>query len=70
MLAVNNALEKLPARQRMVFTMKQYDGLKHVEIAEIIGISEGAVKASYFHALKKLRDLLSQFGEDHGLQKG
>ena len=65
--AVNKALEKVPPRQRMVFVMKQIDGLKHNEIAEIMNISEGAVKASYFHAIQKLREILSDYGGEYGL---
>lgn len=67
MTAVKNALKKLPMKQRTVFMMKQFDGLKHFEIADIMGITEGAVKASYFHAIKKLRELLSRYGEDYGM---
>ena len=37
------------------------------EIAEVMGITVGAVKASYFHAVKKLRGLLESYGEEHGL---
>ena len=66
--AVAEALNKLPLRQRMVFIMKQIDGLKHEEIAHIIGITEGAVKASYFHAVKKLRSMLSNYGEEYEMQ--
>jgi RNA polymerase sigma-70 factor, ECF subfamily len=65
--AVTEALNSLPVRQRTVFVMKQIDGLKHNEIANIMGITEGAVKASYFHAVRKLRNLLSQYGENHGM---
>ena len=64
---VNKALEQVPPRQRMVFVMKQIDGLKHNEIAEIMNISEGAVKASYFHAIQKLREILSDYGGEYGL---
>jgi len=67
LLAVKNAMKKLPAKQRMVFAMKQLDGLKHFEIAEIMGITEGAVKASYFHAIKKLREMLNQYGGNYGM---
>lgn len=64
---VDKALKRLPHRQRMVFVMKQLDGLKHNEIADIMHISEGAVKASYFHAIQKLRDMLSEYGGSHGM---
>jgi RNA polymerase sigma-70 factor, ECF subfamily len=63
--AVNDALAELPPKQRAVFTFRQIDGLAHNEIAKIMGITEGAVKASYFHAVRKLRHLLKQYGEGH-----
>jgi len=63
--AVECALEKLPLKQRMVFVMKQIDGLKHEEIARILGITEGGVRASYFHAVKKMQSMLSIYGEDN-----
>jgi len=66
-IAVQNALEKLPLRQKTVFIMKQIDGLKHEEIARILDISEGAVKATYFHAVNKLKVLLNKYGEDYGM---
>lgn len=65
--AVKKAMKKLPAKQRLVFAMKQFEGMKHYEIAEILGITEGAVKASYFHAIKKLRESLNQYGENNEL---
>ena len=66
--AVNEALHELPLRQRTVFIMKQIDCLKHEEIADIIGITEGAVKASYFHAVKKLQKLLGKYGEEYEMR--
>ena len=61
MSAVKKALKKLPVKQRMVFAMKQLDGLKHDEIAKAMGLTEGAVKASYFHAVRKLREMLKHY---------
>ena len=58
---VDKALKELPPKQRMVFVMKQIDGLKHEEIARTMGITEGAVKASYFHAVRKLRERLGHY---------
>ncbi len=58
---VKNAVNKLPVKQRMIFAMKQFEDLKHTEIAEIMGITEGAVKSSYFHAVKKLREILNKY---------
>jgi RNA polymerase sigma factor (sigma-70 family) len=53
------AVRELPPRQRAVFVMRFYDKRSHSEIAGIQGCSEGAVKANYFHALKKLRGALA-----------
>ena len=65
--AIHAAIEKLPIRQRTVFTLKQINDLKFSEIARVMGITEGAAKASYFHAVRKLQDLLKHYGDDYGL---
>jgi len=67
MKAITAAIEKLPMRQRTAFTLKQINDLKFSEIAGVMGITEGAAKASYFHAVKKLQDLLKNYGDDYGL---
>lgn len=67
MEAVTKALASLPPRQRAVFTLRQLEGLTHGEIAAVTGITEGAVKASYFHAVRKLQVLLSHYGDRHEL---
>ena len=51
---LEEAIDGLPARQRSIFVLRQYDQLSHREIAEVVGSSEGAVRAGYFHALRKL----------------
>ena len=66
--AINNALNKLPLRQRTVFIMKQIEGLKHEDIAQVMGITEGAVKSSYFHAVHKLKRMLINYGEEYELR--
>ncbi len=44
----------LPEKQRLVFNMKYFDDLTYDEISEILGTSTGALKASYFHAVRKI----------------
>lgn len=51
-------LLRLPDKQRIVFHLKYFDDLTYEKIAEITGTSIGALKASYFHAIKKLENLL------------
>lgn len=41
-LAVRDALEEMSAKLRVVFVLKEIEGFSHGEIAEMLGISEGA----------------------------
>ncbi|GBU06741.1 RNA polymerase sigma E factor [Bacteroidales bacterium] len=49
------ALLLLPAKQRLVFNMRYFDEMPYEKIADISGTSIGALKASYHHAMKKIR---------------
>lgn len=60
-VAVARATDQLPPRQRAIFHMRYEEERSHAEIAEILGISEGASKASYHHAVTKLRKSLKGF---------
>lgn len=51
---LQEALQTLPPKQRMVFNMKYYDEMKYEEISSILGTSIGALKASYHLAVKKI----------------
>jgi RNA polymerase sigma factor (sigma-70 family) len=53
-LLLQEALEKLPKKQRQVFVFRYYDELSYNEISEIVGTSVGGLKASYHHAVKKI----------------
>jgi RNA polymerase sigma-70 factor (ECF subfamily) len=44
--------------------MRFYEDLTSREIAELLGSSEGAVKANYFHAVRKLRRSLSDLKDE------
>lgn len=48
------AVAKLPPRQRAVFTLKYFEGLKYEEIAFVLGGTVGSLKASYHHAYTKI----------------
>ena len=45
----------LPEKQRAVFVMKYYEEKKYTEIAAITGTSVGALKASFHHAVEKIK---------------
>jgi RNA polymerase sigma factor (sigma-70 family) len=53
-------LQKLPAKQRQVFIFRNMDELSYEEISEITGTSTGALKASYFHAVKKITEFINE----------
>lgn len=56
---IEKKLQKLPVKQREVFIMRSFSDLSYEEISEITGKSIGALKANYFHALNKMKDLLN-----------
>ncbi len=51
---LKSAMSGLPDRQRQVFSMRYYDELSYADISQLLGLSEGALKASYHHAVKKI----------------
>ncbi len=54
-LKLQKALLNLPEKQRLVFNMKYFEDMKYDEISEVLGTSVGALKASYHHAVKKIK---------------
>ena len=59
-IKLQQAIIRLPEKQRLVFNMKYFGELKYEEISEILGTSVGALKASYHHALKKMKSYLAE----------
>jgi len=57
-LKLQQAISTLPQKQQLVFNMKYFDDLKYKEIADILDTSEGALKASYHIAVKKIESFL------------
>ncbi|MDX1542910.1 MAG: RNA polymerase sigma factor [Christiangramia sp.] len=55
---LQKAIARLPDKQQQVFNMKYFQELKYREMAEILNTSEGALKASYHHAAKKIEEYL------------
>jgi len=52
------AIQQLPERQRLVFNLRYYDEMPYGEMSKILETSEGALKASYHHAAKKIEDFI------------
>jgi RNA polymerase sigma-70 factor (ECF subfamily) len=55
---IENAIEKLPEKQRAVFVLRYYQELPYEEISKAMNRSVGALKANYFHAVRKIEDYI------------
>jgi RNA polymerase sigma-70 factor (ECF subfamily) len=53
---LETAISKLPERQQTVFRMRYFDELPYKNISEILNVTEGALKASFHHAVKKIEE--------------
>ncbi len=58
-IKLQKAIATLPQKQQQVFNMKYFDDLKYKDMAEILDTSEGALKASYHLAVKKIENYLT-----------
>ncbi|MBO3116049.1 RNA polymerase sigma factor [Winogradskyella sp. DF17] len=59
-LKLQQAIASLPQKQQLVFNMKYFDNIKYKDMAEILDTSEGALKASYHIAVKKIEGFLTE----------
>ena len=55
------AIENLPERQRTAFRLHDVEGFKATEIAELLGVSDGTVRANVHHARRELRKRLGRY---------
>lgn len=51
-------IQSLPEKQRLVFNLRYYDEMPYEEMSRILETSEGALKASYHHAAKKIEEFI------------
>ena len=56
---LEEAVAQLPEKQRAVFVMRYYDELSYEEISEVMKTSVGGLKANFFHALRKVREYMT-----------
>lgn len=59
-LKLQQAIAKLPQKQQLVFNMKYFEDMKYKDMADVLETSEGALKASYHLATKKIEAYLTQ----------
>lgn len=58
-LKLQQAIATLPDVQRTVFTLRYYNEMKYSEISQMLGTSEGALKASYHLAVNKIKEFFN-----------
>ncbi len=66
---VNEAIQQLPARQRMAVLLFDVENYSIKEIADVMECSEGAVKFNIHQGRRKLRELLAHHVEGEGQRK-
>jgi RNA polymerase sigma-70 factor (ECF subfamily) len=52
------AIQKLPEKQRAVFNLRYFEEMPYEQMSKVLETSEGALKASYHHAVKKIEDFI------------
>ncbi|MDR0982096.1 MAG: RNA polymerase sigma factor [Culturomica sp.] len=53
-IVLQKAILKLSERQRLVFNMKYFEEMKYEDIADILGVAVGTLKATYHNAVDKI----------------
>jgi RNA polymerase sigma factor (sigma-70 family) len=57
-LKLQEAILTLPEKQRIVFQFRYYEEMPYEEMSRLLETSEGALKASYHHAAKKIEEFI------------
>lgn len=65
---IQDALQTLSDQERTVFVMRHYQDMALKEISETLGIAEGTVKSLLFRSVRKLRQRLSFYRDELGLE--
>lgn len=59
-LQFQSAILTLPLKQRLVFNLRYYEEMSYQEIAEVLGQSIDNLKSNYHHAVKRIKNKLTQ----------
>jgi RNA polymerase sigma-70 factor (ECF subfamily) len=59
-LRLQEAVLKLPEKQRIVFNLKYFEEMKYEDMSQVLDTSVGALKASFHHAAKKVEEYLKK----------
>ena len=64
-ILIEEAIAKLPGKQKAVFILRYHEELSYEEISKILKTSIGGLKANYFHAAKKIGDYINRAHRTH-----
>lgn len=59
-ILLQKAIQSLPEKQKLVFTMRYYDNLPYEEISKIVDMSVGTLKTNYHYAKQKIEDYIKE----------
>ncbi len=62
---IEEAIAKLPEKQKAVFILRYHEELSYDEISLILKTSVGGLKANYFHAVKKIGEYVNRAHRTH-----
>ena len=57
-ILLQKAIQSLPEKQKLVFTLRYYDDLPYEEISKIVDMSVGTLKTNYHYAKQKVEDYI------------
>lgn len=63
-ILLQNAIQTLPEKQRLVFNMRYYDDLPYEEMSKILDMSVGTLKTNYHYAKQKIEDYIKENYEE------
>jgi len=55
---LQKAIQLLPEKQKAVFNLRYFEEMPYEEMSRVLETCEGALKASYHHAVKKIEDYI------------
>ena len=59
-ILLQNAIQSLPEKQKLVFMMRYYDDLPYEEISKIVDMSVGTLKTNYHYAKQKIEEYIKE----------
>lgn len=59
-ILLQKAIQSLPEKQKLVFTMRYYDDLPYEELSKILDMSVGTLKTNYHYAKQRVEDYIKE----------